>query len=50
MDYNRSLVNTSCDRASMSTYVDPSKDARDRWKPNKKTDTIAVRSIATDVE
>jgi len=33
-----------------STYVDPRKNARDRWKLNKKTDTIAVRSIATEVE
>ena len=33
-----------------STYVDPRKNARDRWKLNKKTDMIAVRSIATEVE
>ncbi len=35
---------------SISTYVDPRKKARDRWKPNKKTDTTAVRSMATEVE
>ncbi|RLM61974.1 hypothetical protein C2845_PM14G07470 [Panicum miliaceum] len=32
------------------TYVDPRKNARDKWKLNKKTDTTAVRSIATEVE
>ena len=37
-------------RQQFSTYVDPRKNARDRWKLNKKTDTIAVRSIATEVE
>lgn len=43
-------VEISCCCTSITTYVDPRKNARDRLKPNKKTDTIAVRSIATEVE
>lgn len=32
------------------TYVDPRKKARERWNPNRKTETTAVRSMATEVE
>lgn len=32
------------------TYVEPRKKARERLNPNKKTDTTAVSSIATEVE
>lgn len=41
---------TECRYTETETTVDPRKNARDRWKPNKKTDTIAVRGIATDVQ
>lgn len=32
------------------TYVAPRKKARVRLKPNRNTETTAVRSIATEVE
>lgn len=44
------LINRSGNDILIITYVDPRKNARDKWKLNKKTDTIAVRSIATEVE
>lgn len=34
----------------LGTYVEPRKKASERWNPKRNTDTIAVRSIATEVE
>jgi hypothetical protein len=46
----KALISRSCNKIINNTYVDPRKNARDKRKLNKKTDTTAVRSIATEVE
>lgn len=48
MGIERMLVGSSYKQGQ--TYVDPRKKASERWNPNRKTETIAVRSMATEVE
>lgn len=50
-DYLKLLrLNPINNHLQYNTYVDPRKNASERWKLKRKTDTTAVSSIATEVE